>query len=406
MLQRHTAAGFWLAFGCLASGQTAVDLRTQGRSVDFTAAPFTKPFRMGTGLPASCTLGEAFFNAAAPAGQNLYGCTGANVWSPLSGSGLPGASSDGVVPIWNAAAGQWSAGLLTLRNITGITGQHGGAGVLQSFGGGTVATGDCARFDIDGNLVSAGAPCGSAGGAGNTPNYSQAFTGQTSITLAHNLASLNVVVQCYDNSNLSIGFENAAVIDANTAVVTFAAAQSGRCVVNGSGGGGGGGGNPALGGDLSGTAQNATVNRIAGRAISTAAPADQQVLQWSASSSQWLPAAPPLPVSSGVTAGPGVTVAGSQVAVDPATVLTSLTYSDSWPGATVSNATCSASRIISAAGAATGDRVAVGGTLPAGVFVIANVSGPGQLTYQVCNLSGSAAVLASSTYQFSIFRSF
>jgi hypothetical protein len=356
---------------------------------------------MGTGLPASCTVGEAFFNAAAPAGQNLYGCTGSNVWSPLSGAGLPSAAIDGVVPIWSAAGSQWTAGQLTLRNIFGITGQHGGAGVLQSFGGGPVATGDCARFDGDGNVVSAGAPCGS-GSAGITANYSQAFSGQTSITLTHNLASVNVVVQCYDNSNLSIGFENAAVIDGNTAVVTFAKPQSGRCVVNGSGGGGGASGNPVLGGDLSGTAQSATVNRIAGRLLSPAAPADQQVLQWSAANSQWQPAA----ATGAVTPGPGLTATGSQVAVDPATVLTSLTYNDSWTGATIPNATCSASKIINAPGAATGDRVAVGGTLAAGAFVIASVSGPSQLTYQVCNLSGSTAVLGSSTYQFSIFRSF
>jgi hypothetical protein len=95
--------------------QTMIDLRTQTKSVDFSSAVSTKPSKTGTVLPTTCSVGATFFNTAAPAGQNLYGCTAANTWS-LLGSNL------------------W-------------------------FGGGNVNPGDCAAFNSSGNLVSAGGPC-------------------------------------------------------------------------------------------------------------------------------------------------------------------------------------------------------------------------------------------------------
>jgi hypothetical protein len=98
--------------------QTAVDLRTQSKSVDFSNASSTKPSQAGSALPSTCSVGATYFNLAAPAGQNLYGCTAANTWS-LLGSNL-------------------------------------------SFAGGTVNSGDCAQFNSSGNIVSAGGPCSSA----------------------------------------------------------------------------------------------------------------------------------------------------------------------------------------------------------------------------------------------------
>ena len=67
--------------------QTKVDLANQARDIDFTAAASTKPMKSGASLPAQCSLGEAFFlNSAAP-GQNLYSCTGVNIWSLEAGGG-------------------------------------------------------------------------------------------------------------------------------------------------------------------------------------------------------------------------------------------------------------------------------------------------------------------------------
>ncbi len=60
---------------------TQVDLKTQAKGVDFSRAVATKPFKTGTSLPATCTVGESYFKSDAAPGQNLYGCTAANTWT-------------------------------------------------------------------------------------------------------------------------------------------------------------------------------------------------------------------------------------------------------------------------------------------------------------------------------------
>ena len=75
-----------------AFGQTLVDLRTQSKSIDFSALPSTRPVQVGTALPATCQIGQLFFKADAVAGANLYGCAATNSWSVQS-AGTGGASS-------------------------------------------------------------------------------------------------------------------------------------------------------------------------------------------------------------------------------------------------------------------------------------------------------------------------
>jgi hypothetical protein len=69
-----------------AGAQTRVDLRTQSKSADFSAASSTKPFQTGTALPATCSLGQTFFQTNATAGSNFYACTSANTWTLESGT--------------------------------------------------------------------------------------------------------------------------------------------------------------------------------------------------------------------------------------------------------------------------------------------------------------------------------
>lgn len=71
-------------------GQTRVNLKNQGTGVDFANLPTTRPFKTGVALPATCSVGEMFFNSGAPAGQNLVGCTAPNVWTLQSGSSAGG----------------------------------------------------------------------------------------------------------------------------------------------------------------------------------------------------------------------------------------------------------------------------------------------------------------------------
>jgi hypothetical protein len=114
----------------LASAQTMVDLRTQSKSVNFTAAPSTSPFQAGTSLPVACTVGQAFFVSNSAAGLNLFGCTATNSWTLLSAgilvgdvTGTPGASTVGklqgravsaTAPLggqslaWNSGTSNWT----------------------------------------------------------------------------------------------------------------------------------------------------------------------------------------------------------------------------------------------------------------------------------------------------------
>jgi hypothetical protein len=159
--------------------QTKVDLSTQSRSVDFTGATLTKPARSATSLPGTCTTGEMFFLS----GAGMYYCP-TNTW-------------------------------VKMETVSGST-----------------TSGDCARFDANGDVVDGGAACG--GG----PNYQQSFTSATSVTLTHNLNSTGIVFACFDNSTppLWILPKSVAMTNANTLTVTFASSQSGSCVVNANGG--------------------------------------------------------------------------------------------------------------------------------------------------------------------------
>ena len=72
----------WVAVGMLAvsvSAQTQVDLRTQSKRVDFSAAASTKPAKTGTTLPATCSVGDVFFQTVP--GANLYACVDVNTWT-------------------------------------------------------------------------------------------------------------------------------------------------------------------------------------------------------------------------------------------------------------------------------------------------------------------------------------
>jgi hypothetical protein len=78
-----------------AAAQTRVDLRTQSKSVDFTAASSTRPLKAGVTLPATCTVGEMFFKTDGPAGRNVYGCANADTWQLQGGAGEVTVESDG-----------------------------------------------------------------------------------------------------------------------------------------------------------------------------------------------------------------------------------------------------------------------------------------------------------------------
>lgn len=111
-----------------------------------------------------------------------------------------------------------AAGSTGAAGATGPTGPAGATGPTGG-GGGTGVTG----------------PTGPTGPTGlvGAPNYSQSFTGATSVSLTHDLGSSNVVVACYNSSDQLIIPNSITIASSSAVTVTFSSAQTGRCVVNG-----------------------------------------------------------------------------------------------------------------------------------------------------------------------------
>jgi len=61
-------------------------LRTQSKNVDFSRAAGSTPWIVGSTLPATCVVGQAFFNISAAPGANLFACTSTNQWTPIGGN--------------------------------------------------------------------------------------------------------------------------------------------------------------------------------------------------------------------------------------------------------------------------------------------------------------------------------
>lgn len=83
-----------------------------------------------------------------------------------------------------------------------------------------------------------GAPGTSSSGGAGAANYAVSFTSQTSVTASHAMGTKNIVVDCYDASDIRIDPHRVTSTSTSAAAITFLSAQSGYCVVNGSGGAG------------------------------------------------------------------------------------------------------------------------------------------------------------------------
>lgn len=314
-----TGLFLWTALVTTGEGQTLVDLRTQSKSVDFSAAGSTKPMQTGSSLPSTCAVGQFYFLTTAAAGSNVYACNPINTWT-VEGSGLSvNASTTNEVLSSNGSSIQWLA-------LGGdISGAPGGLTVNR----------------LQGRILSSTAPSGGQvlqwNGTANqwqpapaqAGNASYAFTAQVSITIpgtVHQFGTANLVVDCYDNSTPPQRVEPDRIqISPATYNVTvnFSVAQSGYCVVNGAGtasvnvgvgavssvfgrtgavlaqSGDYGFGQisgtvvagqlPNAGGDVSGTLTAATVTGIQSRAVSNTAPSNGQALVWNSGASAWQP---------------------------------------------------------------------------------------------------------------------
>ena len=65
---------------CQAPSATKIDLATQAKNPDFSAAALTKPFRTGSSLPPTCSVSEVFYDTTGQPGENIQICYAPNQW--------------------------------------------------------------------------------------------------------------------------------------------------------------------------------------------------------------------------------------------------------------------------------------------------------------------------------------
>jgi hypothetical protein len=224
------------ALAVIGEAQTQIDLRTQGKSVNFSGASFTLPSQTGTLLPAACQVGATFILTTALAGQNWYVCTLTNQWS-VQGTTLPSVSgnansilsTNGVSLIWQTLGGDIS-GPPTSVTVNKLLGRK-----LN-----TIAPTAGQFLGWDGTQ----------------------WTAQTVTITTAPVTSV---------------FGRTGAVIAQTGDYTFA--QLGGSLASGQ--------LPLAGGDVSGAITAATVIKIQSRAIAATAPATGQVLTWNGT--QWAP---------------------------------------------------------------------------------------------------------------------
>ena len=310
------------ALAGIGNAQTRVDLRTQGKSVDFSSANSTLPSKTGTQLPATCPVGATFVKTDAPPGQNWYVCTSANLWTaqgielpPQAGNAGAVLSTDGAAQLWKPLGGDisgppgsalvnrilgrtlnpaapamgqvlaWDGGQWSPWTVIGVSSVFGRTGAVASQTGdytfpqigGTILGSQlpAAGGDLSGGLTTAtvariqGMPVGSAAPVfGQVLSWDGAKWAPSSVTAT---------------TGVSTVFGRSGLVTAQSGDYSFA--QIGGTIL--------GAQLPAAGGDLSGGLTAATVTRIQGRPVGPAAPAAGQVLSWDGA--KWAP--------SSVTAG-------------------------------------------------------------------------------------------------------
>jgi hypothetical protein len=191
-------------------GQTQVDLRTQTRDVDFSAAISTRPEKTGTVLPATCNAGELFFETNAASGSNLYGCVATNTWAVLSGGSGTGGSGPGVCSASNASAPNTLT--CAISGFTLASGSMVNLYVSNATTSGTVTL-----------AINGGATVNIFRGTGNAPGGGEIAPSATPILLSFNGSIFQIVDDSYEAGGTNcLTFSRAAfpwTMDINTSCV-------------------------------------------------------------------------------------------------------------------------------------------------------------------------------------------
>src|SRR5947209_18735774 len=86
----------FIVIGWSCCAQTRIDLSSQSKRIDFSAADSTKPMKTGAALPETCAAGEVFLLLSATAGSNVYTCLATNIWT-VQNAAIPQSTTAGSV---------------------------------------------------------------------------------------------------------------------------------------------------------------------------------------------------------------------------------------------------------------------------------------------------------------------
>jgi hypothetical protein len=207
-----------------AFAQTAINLQTQGRDVDFTSAGETIPFQTGAVLPTACAVGDAFLSTSSSPGQNLYVCTTAGNPGTWTAQGGHAATSFSALTDFQISANPATAtitcpsGQCQVRigekdyvftnnaSATALTGT-GGSAVVFFY----VDASGAMDFGYDGNIVTGGTLTG-LNGIGGVTNFPA-----NTIPLANCSVASNRFGSCTDDRAVL----NRAVLDQGTGVIVM-----------------------------------------------------------------------------------------------------------------------------------------------------------------------------------------
>jgi Pectate lyase superfamily protein len=93
---------------------TSLNLGTQTHNPDFSNFAFTRPITVGSALPATCQIGQMFFDTAAAPGQNIFGCVQPNAWAEFGTLPVASSTALGGISIGAASGLQVAAGALSV----------------------------------------------------------------------------------------------------------------------------------------------------------------------------------------------------------------------------------------------------------------------------------------------------
>ncbi|HEV2405773.1 MAG TPA: hypothetical protein VGR88_09980 [Ktedonobacterales bacterium] len=280
-----------LVCGYVAWAQTQIDLRTQSRNVDFSGASSTKPAQTGPALPATCGVGQIFFDTGTAPGSNLYGCTAANTWTAQGGVtsnpnySKPFASVSSLTIMGTEHLMQTANLLVTCYDAQtpahviepdSVTVDPATYNVAIAF-----SQPQSGRCVLNGNSVS-----GSGGGGAVASVFGRtggviAQTGDYSFSQISGTATNAQIGAAIDAAKIGAGTVSTSVFGYIANLTSDAQAQITSLT--------------HAGGDLSGDPRNAAVIGLQSRAVSPQAPLNQQALMWNQTANAWQPQT--LPVS-------------------------------------------------------------------------------------------------------------